>query len=554
MRDGFDAIVVGAGAGGAAAAWRLTQRGMRVLVLEAGPWFDPARDYGLDKPDWESRPFPEKAGSQGRYRYAALQPLDPQWDDLRSWHHEIGPLVQTGRREVRGGYSHVRGVGGSTLHFVGEAHRLHPRAMRMGSEHGVAADWPFGYDELEPYYVEVEHQIGVAGPSDPQDVRWRSKPYAQPPHAASPSSRLLMEAGASLGQRWALNPRAALTKAMDGRPPCNRCGGCSRGCPRRDKGSADQTFIPHAIATRRCEVRARCTVLGLVHGDRKVVQGVRYADERGRMRTERAGLVVLAAGAVETPRFLLNQRHRLYPHGLGNDHGHVGRHFMETISWVSLALHPEPLASFGGLPSDAICWDFNAPDAIPGVKGGMRLTAATIETGLQGPVSYGTRAVPGWGKAFKQALREAVGRAVAVGAVGESLPHAGSRIELAPDDRDAYGMPLARIHSHLDDMACRRLQFMAQHCRAVLKAAGCGPLVQEVGSYDSFSATHVFGTCRMSETAQQGVCNDVAQIHGWGNLLICDASTFPSSGGGESPSLTIQACALRAVDRFLSAV
>lgn len=552
MRQSYDAIVVGAGAGGAAAAWRLTQRGLHVLVLEAGPWFDPQRDYGLDKPDWETRFFPEKPGSQGRYRYAPMQALEPQWDELRSWHHDVGPLIQTGRREVRSGYSHVRGVGGSTLHFVGEAHRLHPRSMKMQTEHGVGADWPFTYAELEPYYVEVEQRIGVAGPNDPTDVRWRSQPYPQPPHAPSPASRRLMEAGAQLGQRWTLNPRAALSEAMDGRPPCNRCGGCSRGCPRRDKGSADLTFVAQAIATQRCEVRARCTVLSLVHGERRVVQGVRYVDERGRVRTERAGLVILAAGAVETPRFLLSQRSRLYPNGLGNDHGHVGCHFMETLHWVSLALHPEPLASHGGLPSDAICWDFNAPDAIPGIKGGARIYAATLETALQGPVSYATRVVPGWGRVFKSAVRSAVGRGMAVGAVGESLPHPGSRIELDDNARDAHGVPLARIHSHLDEMACRRLQFMARTCRDVLKAAGCGPLVQEIGSYDSFSTTHVFGTCRMSLQAEHGVCNDKAQIHGWDNLLICDASTFPSSGGGESPSLTIQACALRAVDRFLT--
>jgi choline dehydrogenase-like flavoprotein len=114
-------------------------------------------------------------------------------------------------------------------------------------------------------------------------------------------------------------------------------------------------------------------------------------------------------------------------------------------------------------------------------------------------------------------------------------------------------MPLARIHSQVDDMACRRLRFMAQTCRNVLKAAGCGPLLQEGGSYDDFASTHVMGTCRMGLTVSDSVTNDLSQIHGWPNLLICDGSTFPSSGGGESPSLTIQALALRAMDRFVRA-
>jgi choline dehydrogenase-like flavoprotein len=159
----------------------------------------------------------------------------------------------------------------------------------------------------------------------------------------------------------------------------------------------------------------------------------------------------------------------------------------------------------------------------------------------------------GWGVEHKRRLRETVGRGLAVGAIGESLPNPGSFIDLHPTQRDAHGMPLARIQSQVDEMACLRLRFMAQTCRAVLKAAGCGELRQELGSYDDFSSTHVFGTCRMGESPAISVTNDLAQIHGWAGLLICDGSTFPSSGGGESPSLTIQAVALRSIDRVLQA-
>lgn len=548
----WDAIVVGAGAGGAAAAWRLTQHGLKVLVLEAGPWFDPARDYGLDRPDWEQHPFPSKPGSQGQYRYGPMQQLDPQWDDLRSWHHEVGRLVQAEHRAIRGGYSHVRGVGGSTLHYVGEAHRLHPAAMRMRSQHGVGADWPFDYAELEPFYVEAERLVGVAGPED-AGARWRSAPYPLPAHPLSQGSRTLVDAGRSLGQHWGANARAALSRPYDGRPPCNYCGACSRGCPRRDKGSVDQTFLRHARQSGRCEVRARCTVLELCHSRPGQLDGVRYLDAHGRRITERARLVVLAAGAIETPRLLLLQRSRWAPDGIGNAHGQVGRHFLETVYWYSAALHPEPQRSFAGLPADAICWDFNRPDAIPGVVGGARFFSATLDVGLQGPAAYATRLIEGWGAQHKQRLRQAFGHALAVGAIGESLPHAGSFVDLDPDARDAHGLPLARIHSQVDDMTCRRLRFMAQTCRAVLRAAGCGPLLQEGGSYDDFASTHVMGTCRMGLTVQDSVTNDRAQVHGWPNLLICDASTFPSSGGGESPSLTIQALALRAIDHFVQA-
>ncbi|MFT3856068.1 MAG: GMC family oxidoreductase [Aquabacterium sp.] len=555
MAQPVDAIVIGAGAGGAAAAWALTRKGLKVLVLEAGPWFDPDRDYGLSRPDWEARGFPRKDGSQGRYTFGQMQTLESQWDDLRSWHHEMGRMVHTPHRAVRGGgYAHVRGVGGSTLHYVGEAHRLHPLSMSLRSQHGVGADWPFDYATLEPYYVQAERVIGVCGPGvdadarPPADGRWRSAPYPLPPHAMSRSSETVLDAGRRLHQAWQPNPRATLSQAYDGRPPCNHCGGCTRGCPRRDKGSVDQTFIRQALASGRCEVRARCTVLQLRHGARRVIQGVRYVDAQGRRHDVDAGLVVLAAGAIESPRLLLTQRTRLAPHGIGNDHGQVGRHFMETVHWTSMALHPDPQHSFAGLPAEAVCWDWNRPDAIPDVIGGARFYTATLDMDLQGPISYASRLIEGWGRGHKQRLRAAMGHALAVGSIGESLPHPASYVDLDPLVKDAHGMPLARIHSHLDAMACKRLRFMAQTCRAVLKEAGCGALLQEVGSYDAFASTHVFGTCRSGVSPQDSVTNDRHQVHRWANLLICDGSTFPSTGGGESPSLTIQALALKAIE------
>ena len=543
-KENYDAVVIGSGAGGGTAALALCRRKLRVLVLEAGPVYDPTHDYRLSRDDWERSSFPYKAGSKGRQTFAPLQPLEKRWDDLRSWNRVEGRNNTTGRR-IPYAYHHVRGVGGSTLAFTGEAHRLHPKAMRMHSQFGVAADWPFDYAALEPFYYEAERIVGVAGP-EKNPVRWRSKPYPLPAHQQSFASQKLASGCKKLGLNWVPNAMAALSQPYDGRPGCNYCGNCNRGCPRRDKGSVDVTFMHKAMASGYCTLHTGCQVTRIEAGAKDRVTGVHYVDDAGKQQVANGSNVIVACGAIETPRLLLASKGKHAPDGLANESGQVGRHFMETLSWSSSGLHTEALESYRGLPSGGICWDYNAPDAIPGVIGGCRFSIGVAEADLLGPINYAKRIVGGWGKAHKKAMRDAFGRILTVGAIGESLPNAKSYIDLDPSETDSAGIPLARIHSHLDQQELKRLAFMAKTSRQILAASGVKELAAESGTYDYFSSTHVFGTCRMGKSTKQSVTNSYGRSHRWRNLFIVDASVFPSSGGGESPSLTIEALALRA--------
>ena len=540
--EDFDAVVIGAGAGGAAAAFALSTAGARVLVLEAGPEYDIA-DYRLHRNEWERIRFPHKHGGQGRHSAAPLQALDKRYEDLRSYNQHTGAMVR-GAQRAYSGYAHARGLGGSTLVFTGEAQRLNPVAMRLATRFGVGADWPIDYAALEPFYEEVEAIIGVAG-DDRDASRPRRRGFPLPAHPMSYASRQLGQGCQALGLGWIANPLAALPQPYDGRPGCNYCGNCARGCPRRDKGSADVTFVPKARASGRCSFRtgAAVTALAAAAGDR--IAEVRYADARGE-HTVRGRAVLMACGAVDTPRLLLHSRNAHAPLGVGNEDGQLGLHFMETLHFTSSALHPEPLGSYRGLPSDAICWDFNAPDAIDGVVGGARFTPTTAEADLIGPINHARRVVGGWGRAHKQRMADTFGRVLSVGAIGENLPDAGSFIDLDPERTDEHGVPIARIHSHLGDMELRRLRFMAKTCREILAASGAGKPFEEYGVYDQFLSTHVFGGCRMGNDAGSSVVDANCRSHRWKNLFVVDASVFPSTGGGESPSLTIEALAVRA--------
>ena len=349
---------------------------------------------------------------------------------------------------------------------------------------------------------------------------------------------------------WQANARAALSLPYDGRPACNYCGNCNRGCPLTDKGSADVTFLRQARATGNCSIKAQCHVTQIEAGGNDRVAAVTYRDARGRTHRIAAKAVVVAGGAVETPRLLLLSKGRHAPEGLANETGLVGKHFMETLFWSSSGLHPGPLGSNRGLPSDGVCWDFNAPDAIPGVIGGCRFHSNVAEADLIGPINYAARVVPGWGRSHKKTMREVFGNVLSVGAIGESLPNPQSYVDLDPDQRDANGLPLARIHSFLPDLELRRLDFMAKKAREILTASGAAQIFEEYGTYDMFSATHVFGTCRMGRDPTASVVDPYGRSHRWRNLFVTDASVFPSSGGGESPSLTIEALAIRSAEHL----
>jgi choline dehydrogenase-like flavoprotein len=544
--DEVDVLILGSGPGGGAAAWRLASMGLKVRVLEAGPAFDPAADYAQDRDAWET-PFPTLPGSLGNYDVAELQRLGGEAEGVRSWNTITGPYVP-GDRRVSFGYHHVRGVGGSSLHFTGEAHRLTPRGMQMRSNYGVAADWPVSYTELEKYWQLAEDTVGVAGPAS--DARApRAASYPLPPHPYSYASRRLAEGARAVGMSAQPNALAALSLPYDNRPNCNYCGGCLRGCQRQDKGSVDVTYLRHAVATGRCEVLPRVEALQIMaKGDRAT--GVLCMTPSGR-KVFRGKAIFVACGAVQTPRLLLNSATSDSPDGLANESGEVGKNFMETLLFTSSALHPENLGSHRGLPVDWVSWDYSTPGSIPGVIGGARFSPSMAESDLVGPVAYATRVVGGWGAEHKRKMRATFGRVLSITGIGECVPNAGTHVTLSTRN-DNNGLPVPLISSELKEDAFARLRFMAGRCREILGAAQCDAPFEEFSSADAFSSTHVFGTCRMGMNPDESVVDEFCRSHRWQNLFITDGSVFPSSGGGESPGLTIQALALRASDHLLA--
>ena len=541
----FDVVIIGSGAGGAACAWGLVQAGLKVLILESGPRFNPEKDYITHQEDWQFHQFPYSKGMSKRHTYDVAVSLDKRYDHLRSWNYLRGFLNKSGQRR-NGLYQHVQGVGGSTLHFSGEAHRLNPKSMQMKSRFDVGYDWPLSYSELEPYYERAEKVCGLSAPlSDSHAPRAKTPPL--PPHKLSYASQSLGKGFKKLGLDWQSNSLNVVSRPYDGRPACNYCGTCDRGCRIGDKGSADVTFIRKAEATGHLQILTKSPLIQIVVGSNDRVASLVYTDNQGRQQFLNVGdkIVVMAAGAVETPRLLLASTSTDTPNGVANESGQVGRNFMETLSVSMAGIHPEKLGSYRGHPSDAICWAFNEPDAVHNLIGGFRITPATSSMGFNTPIAYSQRVVGGWGDQHLSGMKELFGRVVALSAIGEALPNLDSYISLDGEKVDSNGLPLAKIRSRLDEMAIRRLSVMMEKVEQILKAADVEQIIERRSSYDTFASTHVFGTCLMGSNPNQSVVNPNGRSHRWRNLYICDASVFPSTGGGEAPSLTIQALALR---------
>jgi choline dehydrogenase-like flavoprotein len=545
-----DVIVVGAGAGGLAAAWRLTTRGARVILLEAGRHYQPDRDYPHDTDDFEARDFPydmvRDEGGRPRCTFGAAQEVGPEWDAYRSWNAGQGRFAPGNTRQYLE-YAHVRGVGGSTLAYQGEAHRLHPDSLRMRTLFGQGADWPLGYDELARYYDIAEGVIGIAGPDDNP---FRPRPPVLPAHPLSYASQRLAPAFAAAGATLIPNHLAILSRPYDRRPPCNYCNSCTQGCPIGDKGSADQAFLPHALATGRLDLRPECPAVVLESGRDGRVTGVVYADREGTRHRVTAPFVVMAAGAVETPRLLLLSPGAAHPHGLGNGEGQVGRNLTELLFWSTVALLPERVDSFRGVPIDGSAWEHAVPRRGDGWVGGFRLATAHGAVNLRGPVAYAQRLVAGCGPAHAAKVAATFGHAVSLLAVGEWLPNPQTAVDLDPGRRDGTGQRLARITSWLWENERRLLRMMADTARTVVRTAG-GEIVEEVSALDVFAASHVLGTCRMGHDRRTSVADRDGFCHTAPNLAIADGSLLPSSGAGDSPSLTITAMAIRTADRLI---
>jgi len=496
-------VIIGSGAGGGTLARELAEAGVKVVVLEAGDWHDPTEFIADEWPSFNQLAWLDPRTTSGSWRVARDFPNLPAWT--------------------------CKTVGGTTVHWAGASLRFQPHEFKTRTVYGDIPganllDWPIGLDDLAPFYDLAEKKMGV------------TRTNGIPGLPGNNNFKVLYNGATRAGYKLVSTGRMAINSApRDGRTHCYQRGFCFQGCRTEAKWSTLYTEIPKAIATGKCELRAKAQVVRIEHDARGKVTGVLYYDGEGRLHRQRARAVCVAANAIETARLLLLSASPMFPEGLANSSGQVGRNYMRHLTASVYAAFPQKVEMFKGTTMAGIVEDEERLDPKRGFVGGYHME--TISLGLP---FYAAFLDPGaWGRDFARALDQYAYTA-GMWIVGEDMPRETNRVTLNDTVKDAYGLPVPNVHydDHPNDVAMRTHAY-AQG-RAVYEAAGA----KEVYLVPPYPSTHNLGTCRMSEKPRDGVCNKFGQTHDIPNLFISDGSQF-TTGGAENPTLTIVALAIR---------
>jgi choline dehydrogenase-like flavoprotein len=508
LNDENVVVIIGTGAGGGVLANELAQKGVSVVALEAGGRYLP-QDYVND--EWESfgqLAWTDPRTTSGDWRVAR------DFSGLPAWI--------------------VKAVGGTTTHWAGASLRFQDHEWKALSTYGALEgasllDWPIEAAEMAPWYDLAEKKLGVT----------RTNGIAGLP---GNNNYLVFEKGAkALGYEEVHTGRMAINSDWYAdRMPCKQTGFCFQGCKWGAKWSAAYTDIPEGEATGNLEVRERAHVARILHDDAGKVTGVEYFDKDGNLQLQRARIVAVAGNSFESPRLLLNSASAMFPDGLANSSGQVGRNYMRHVTGSVYGIFDKPVHMWRGTTMAGIMQDESRHDPSRGFVGGYELE--TLGLGL--PFMAAFLDPGGWGREFTTAL-DSYENMAGMWIVGEDMPRDTNRVTLNADVKDQWGLPVANVHfdDHPNDIAMRNHAYARG--QAIYDAVGATRTLPT----PPYPSTHNLGTNRMSERPEDGVVNKWGQTHDIPNLFVSDGSQF-TTGAAENPTLTIVALAIRQADHI----
>lgn len=504
-----DFCIVGVGSAGGVLLQRLAHAGFKVVGIEAGPFWDTERDWVSDE-----------AGSHNLY-----------WNNLR---------ITGGKDPITLGENNSgKGVGGGSVHWAAFTPRFHPSDFHVLSSDGMGADWPISYDDLKPYYELLEKEIPVSGPlyypwGDPHG-------YVYGQHPLGGVGDILVKGCSALGIRTvAGGPVAINAGSFKDRPHCIYRGFCIQGCKVGAKQSTLISHVPDAIR-HGAEIRSNCMVarINMKNGH---TTGVTYFDQHGKEQELKAKVVIVSGYAIETPRLLLNSACPGFEQGLANSSGTVGKYLMVQIGNVVLGRFEEPVRMYKAPPAHALTEEFYETNPKNDFIRGF-----AIQTVGPLPIAFAKQmmaAKGAWGWGMRRIMMD-YNHWCALGVLGEILPWEDNRVELAPDAKDEFGLPVAKVTFQLHENDKKIAHAGVQKTTEIYYAAGAQEVVQEP------RYAHLVGGARMGSNPQTSVTDKWGRTHDIANLFLCDGSILPTQGSA-NPGLTIQSLAARTADYLIS--
>ena len=510
----FDVCVVGSGAAGGTMSSRLARSGLNVIVVEGGPKVDTTKAFNTHAMPYEFRDR----------RVPVMVPGFEGFEDPRA-----------------------HGVGGKTLLWNAVALRFSHRNFKNYSYEGVGVDWPIDYPDMAPYYDQVEKEIGVCGNLD--HLEDLPDGIFLPPLPLRCSDRIIQRGAARLGIKVIHTRKATLTRSRQERPTCHYCGNCMAGCDVVAKYNAANVQIIPALSTGKLTVLHDAVVSEVTVNPQNRVDGVRYLNrhtlQEGRIR---ARAVVVSCACVQSVALLLMSKSHLYPTGLANSSGHLGKNFIphvhgNLLGFVRDLVGTKPIDDEGALDHGYI-------------PSYMHSRKKDFAGSFHIQLSFHNRRLVPWAKEFegfggnlKKRIKEYYPAFVHLFSLAEMLPNSDSRIDLDPADKDRYGLPKARTHVRYADNERKLFATIRSEVRRIAEASN----VEILSDWPEPGRNHALGGCRMGKDPRTSVVNSFCQTHDVPNLFVVDGSVFPS-GAEKNPTLTILALAARTadyiVDRF----
>ncbi|MHC8609862.1 GMC family oxidoreductase (plasmid) [Paenarthrobacter ureafaciens] len=506
LTDDDVAVIIGSGPGGATLALRLVQQGLKVVLLEAGPWITNDKFINDERESYKQLTWTDTRLATGSWSLAKDFPGSPAWNG--------------------------KAVGGTATFWTGLTPRFKWHEFKTHTYYGdlpdgAIADWPLDLDELDHYYTAAEKAVGA------------SHRHGRPPLPASNGYKVLANGAERIGYRhYATGPYATNVEPYDGRPGTVQDGFAMAGDKSRAKWSPLVSEIPKALATGLLELRTEAQAVQITLGPDGRADGVVYTDTVGNLQRQRARLVAVAGNAIETPRLLLLSATSGHPDGLANSSGQVGRNYMRHTTGLVYAEFPNEVHMYRGEPMAGIISDESRHDPSRGFVGGYY-----IEMIAQGLPSFSTFMSPGeWGPQFTEKV-EAYTRTAALWICGEDVPQASNRVTLSNTVTDRLGLPAPVVHydDHPNDIAMRNHGY--EQGEKLFKSVGAIRTTRAPG----MPSGHNLGTARMSQKPDEGVVNSFGQAHDVPNLFVSDGSQF-TTGAAANPTLTIVALSMRQGD------